>query len=302
MNNNYDLTAENLLTSFPLVLQQDIRLQTLAAVTADILAARTDEINSIAIYPRISALPESLLDILADDFKVDWYNYNHPLEVKRSVLKNSFYVHRKMGTKSAVCAALSSVYPNSTVEEWFEYGGDPYYFRCVLDVTQQTIDISNDDILRLINIFKPLRAWLEDDAVVYRARAALGIGLSVGYVVYTARLCGTYPVRARQGVILNPAIAINTGNDGVAYATPMTGDHVAGTYPATAVQGAISEDDVLVAAENEGTVYTVPKSGESVAGTYPVTTTQGSFEAGGINAGASAAGASYSTKLCGTFF
>ena len=74
------------------------------------------EIEKAAIYPRIDELDEALLDILAYDFKVDWYGYDYPLETKRALLKSSFYIHRHLGTKGAVEAAIQSVYPKSIVK------------------------------------------------------------------------------------------------------------------------------------------------------------------------------------------
>ena len=46
----------------------------LATSIADVLAARPEEIRKIQIYTLIDELPEELLDILAYDFKVDWWD------------------------------------------------------------------------------------------------------------------------------------------------------------------------------------------------------------------------------------
>ena len=124
-------TAEEFLRALPPVLRNDRRMMALGQVVAEELSDRMSEIEKAAIYPRIDELDEALLDILAYDFKVDWYGYDYPLETKRALLKSSFYIHRHLGTKGAVEAAIQSMYPKSIVEEWFDYveGGNPYTFR-----------------------------------------------------------------------------------------------------------------------------------------------------------------------------
>lgn len=90
--------------------------------------------KTVLIYPRIDELPEELLDILAYDLHVDWYDYGYTLETKRNVLKSSVGIHKKMGTKYAVEKALSAVYRTAAVEEWFDYGGKPYHFKVTVDI------------------------------------------------------------------------------------------------------------------------------------------------------------------------
>ena len=47
------------------------------------MESRQDEIDSLRIYTRIDELPEWLLDILARDFAVDWYDRSYTLEEKK---------------------------------------------------------------------------------------------------------------------------------------------------------------------------------------------------------------------------
>ena len=115
----HGLTAENLLAVFPVALQRDQPSAALADVTARLLARRPEEIERLRIYPAIDRLDEGLLDILAYDFKVDWWDANYSLEEKRRTLKDSWRVHKLLGTKAAVEMAISAIYPQTTVQEWF---------------------------------------------------------------------------------------------------------------------------------------------------------------------------------------
>lgn len=162
MNKKHGLTAENLLSSLPLVLRNDPSMYALAAATAEALSTRVAEIDNLRIYSRIDELPEDLLDILAYDFKVDWWDGNYTLEEKRKTLKDSWRVHRMLGTKAAVETAISAIYPDTKVSEWWEYGGKPYHFRLQIDATDK--DISSDRhkrVLSRVNFYKNLRSHLD---------------------------------------------------------------------------------------------------------------------------------------------
>ncbi len=186
MNSVHALTAENLLRALPEVLRNDESMAALAASVAQVLAQRPEEILRLAIYPRIDELPEELLDILAYDFKVDWWDADYTLEEKRRTLKNSWRVHRMLGTKAAVELAISAIYPDAHVSEWFEYGGDPYHFKLQIDVSHETVGSERyRRVLDRVNFYKNLRSHL--DSIIYVVNAE---GVATGYA--GAALCGGY--------------------------------------------------------------------------------------------------------------
>lgn len=225
---DHGITSDNLMRTLPDVLRKDKKMRALAQVVADALSARKEEIDRLRIYTQIDNLPEDLLDILAHDFKVDWYGYDYGIEAKRALIKDSFQVHRKLGTRGAVEKALSDIYPGSEIEEWFDYGGLPYFYRIILDVTRQRVSITHDEVIRAVDMNKPIRAHLQDNALIYRSRVHIEIGVTTGYVIYGVRLCGTYPVRATQGSIEKSDLDIGTSGAGVAYSTKLCGTALGG--------------------------------------------------------------------------
>lgn len=159
------ITKSNLMQTAPAVLVNDRNMNPLLDTLADALANLATDCRMATIYPHIDELPEELVDILAQDFKVDWYDFNADLATKRNLLKDSFYVHRHRGTRSAVETALSDIWPNSKLEEWFEYAGDPYHFRVIL-----TAEYSQDEQVRAleaINKAKNVRSVL--DAIIFNS-------------------------------------------------------------------------------------------------------------------------------------
>lgn len=218
---DHSYSVTNILSQLPRVLIEDERMYALATAIANALLVHLGDLTEEEIYTRIDELPEALLDILAYDFKIDWYNYDYPIQAKRNLVKTNYYVHRHLGTAGAVKEAIRAIYPDSDVEEWFNYGGDPYKFRVALNSGAPIIPVSNTDILKAVYTYKSLRSHLE--AIVYRTTVNVGVCILTGYVKYWGRVCGTYPERAVQGEIASGNIVANTSFGGVAYSTRMCG-------------------------------------------------------------------------------
>lgn len=183
------ITADNLLRTLPSVLQNDKSMQALASSISSVLAARLAEIDLLRIYTQIDSLPEELLDILAYDFKVDWWDANYTLDEKRKTLKDSWNVHRILGTKAAVEKAISAIYSDTQVNEWFDYGGDPYHFKLLIDATYENVDpAKHKRVLDRVAFYKNLRSVLDEveyfdtggTATAYAAAAYVGCSIIDG--------------------------------------------------------------------------------------------------------------------------
>ena len=176
--NKHGLTKENLVVTLPPALRTDPSVVALAEALSELLAARPAEIERLRIYPAIDTLEEPLLDILARDFKVDWWDPEYSLEEKRRTLKDSWRVHRLLGTRAAVETAISAIYPRTTVLEWWEYGGEPYHFRLDINITNDSIDsVKQRRVLERLEYYKSLRS--HNDGVTYFVEAAPAIAKAV---------------------------------------------------------------------------------------------------------------------------
>jgi phage tail P2-like protein len=154
--------------ALPDVLKNDEAMNAIASTIADALAARTSEIERILIFSKINTLSEDLLDILAVDFKVDWWDGDYTLQQKRDTLLESFGVHRILGTPAAVENAISAIYPKSEVTEWFEYGGDPFHFKLLIDSTFEGVaPAKHQRVLDRVAFYKNLRSHLDGVEYTY---------------------------------------------------------------------------------------------------------------------------------------
>ena len=153
------ITAENLISTLPEFLRRDDTMVALARSIAEKMEETPKAIDSVRIYSRIEELPEELLDILAYDFKVDWWDPNYTIEQKRQILLDSWSVHRTLGTKHAVETAISAVYSNTYVSEWFQYNGDPFHFTLHIDATYEHVDPEkHQQVLNRLEYYKNLRS------------------------------------------------------------------------------------------------------------------------------------------------
>lgn len=197
---NHAYTAENLMRTYPSSLAVYDNMLTLGDTAFRKFEEYYNEIREVLIYPAIDNMPEEVLDILAQDLKVDWYDYNYSLESKRELIKTSVYVHKFLGTKAAVERMLGSVFPGSIIEEWFDYGGDPHHFRVVIamEAAKETANIER--IIRAVNMAKRLSSWL--DGVVYRTSVGIFIQTHVDRWRYASfmdqeeNVDGTHPWRS----------------------------------------------------------------------------------------------------------
>lgn len=328
MNNIYDFDFSRFL---PGALTHDPKMVTLAKMLAAELLTTSGQLDNVLIYSRFDELPEELVDVLAYDMHVDWYDYSYPLKVKRDLVKNSVKVHKKMGTKYAVETALGSLWPQSEIEEWFNYGGEPHHFRAVCDVTEDRITASFSQLVNAVKMYKRLSSHLE--SVVYQTRISCIIQTHADYVVYktpmTGRLkTGTYPYRNMRGGTAEAAIIVGTEAAGFIFNVPQAGtvpqrnvifqgrkSHItaetalemfkyrnipagvteAGKTPQRSARGGVATADITAQTEAEGSTYAVP-----VAGTVPGRNTHQQTAGGSVTSQAEGTGFKYNTRLCGS--
>ena len=282
MNNT--IYGIDLTRALPPTLKNDEDMLSLARVIAGELQETGRLIRQNIIYPRIDELPENVLDILAYDLHVDWYDFDYPIEAKRGVIKDSVKVHKRLGTVYATLTALRSVYPNSEIEEWFDYGGEPFLFRVVIDVTKAKAPAEYFQIKRAIDAYKRLTAHME--SLIYQCRIDIEIAIETRWWWLSSHrtgkaLCGTYPQRNTRGALGSAVIAVQPEAGGFGFSsTP------AGTAPQRSTVAALRTGQIEAHSGAEGYGYTVTTAGPEKAGTGPQRATRAAFAADGLQVSA----------------
>lgn len=123
-----------------------------------------DHAEKVKIWCAIQEVEEKYLDVLAADCRVLFYHSGLEASVKRNLVQNSIYWYMCLGTTKAVKEVLTTIYGHGEVQEWFEYGGEPYHFRVNLR-NAEVCHGQNEEFLQMLNEVKRLSALL--DAVHY---------------------------------------------------------------------------------------------------------------------------------------
>lgn len=145
-----------------------------------------EKIDYIIDWTNIDNYPDDILDELAWELHIDWYDFGASLEVKRKLIKNSDKVHMRLGTPWAVEQVFRDYFGQGDVVEWFDYGGEPGYFRLY---TAAPLG-SADDVKRFLQILERVKrksAWLEK--LIYEAEHGSQLhmgGLGLVTVRYTS--------------------------------------------------------------------------------------------------------------------
>ena len=81
---------------------------------------------------------------------------------RRRLLKRAIELHRYKGTRWAIQQVLETLALSGQISEWFQYGGQPYYFKINVDLSTRGIDEATfDALVALITEYKNVRSHLE---------------------------------------------------------------------------------------------------------------------------------------------
>ncbi|MGE6379539.1 phage tail protein I [Peribacillus muralis] len=112
------------------------------------------------LIKQFEGIPDNLLDFIAYEEIVDFYETNMSVKEKRALIDRAQLVHQLKGTPAAIEEVAGIFFKNARVKEWFEYGGNPYFFRIETDEAfKSEVDIAR--LFRLVNTTKRKSSRLE---------------------------------------------------------------------------------------------------------------------------------------------
>lgn len=109
----------------------------------------------------IDRMPEWRLDEMAWEYDVTWYDYDADIDSKRAQIKAAQAFFDKMGTPRAVEEALAAVYGAGWLEEWWQYGGEPYHFA-VYTTNQSALVENRAKFMKLLGMVQNVRSVLDN--------------------------------------------------------------------------------------------------------------------------------------------
>ena len=124
----------------------------LSAAIARLTADLYDVLSAILFRSDIKHADSVVLDALAAEVAAPFYLRDMSAEKKREILLAADSYNSRIGTVSAVEELLIAAFGGGKIEEWFEYGGEPFYFRLNLD----GVELEPIDKLIIENFYKSL--------------------------------------------------------------------------------------------------------------------------------------------------
>ncbi len=158
-------------------LQESKEIQALTESFDTVLSEIFQKIPNVLIYSRIDTLSEEVIDLLAWQFHIEGYELAETEEEKRALVKKAIELHRYKGTRWAIKKVFEVLGINAEIQEWFEYGGEPYKFKVLLKSVVQDEDTYRK-LIELINEYKNTRSWLDSIGIHREHTAQLYYGFA----------------------------------------------------------------------------------------------------------------------------
>lgn len=277
------LTDARLTDALPKTLAEQPWVQALAEASRKMRRRVMAYADRTRLFCDIDEASEEALDALAVELQTPLYKNDYPLTVKRQIVKNSMLYYIRSGTRGAVEELLADIYQGAEVEEWFEYGGEPNYFRVAIDISRTTVPVAEMAPAELESwLYSVKRASSALESLSYMIRHAITIGCKVEAFLQSppecgTLECGTYPEASTLGWSAGAWLQIAGRADAYLVSPPECGTVPEISTVGWSIDAAISQAGSVA----EAFVIETPETGTTEAGEKPLTATLGqSLEAG----------------------
>ena len=113
----------------------------------------------LAILHDVDEMPEWRLDEVAWETNC-LYDYTAGIEAKREWIRNAWKNSLLHGTPAGVMQYIQPFFPEAKMEEWDEYGGEPYHFK--IDLGEEWSPESELVLVNAIDKGKNVRSVLDE--------------------------------------------------------------------------------------------------------------------------------------------
>ena len=175
-----ELLELSLLDILPSSIVGDPNVQAIAQAIDPEMRSVSQDIRETLILSRIDELSEPVVDLLAWQWHVDFYELARTLTMKRVMVKGSIPWHQKKGTRWAILKALEMIGVKGTFIPWWEVpGAKPYTFAIEAEITSgfwsqlPNVEDVTSVIRRAIIESKATRSWLIDLKTIIKAEEKL---------------------------------------------------------------------------------------------------------------------------------
>lgn len=198
----------------PRIVAEQPWAQVLSAVYGELQDRMFEYLDTGMTFSEVDTCDEDVLDQMAVYLKIEWYDSAADLETKRRIIKTAIEIQRYAGTVKAVREQVSATYPDSEVEEWFDYGGTPGFWRLNVNITDAPAQYHTiDEMEDLLGYTKRLTAHLERITYIEKpqkkASAYIAAAPCGTFIAATAKVRGK--IKPQSGIVTAFAAAAPAG-------------------------------------------------------------------------------------------
>lgn len=118
--------------------------------------------KALHLYTELSRVPERVLDLMALELGTQYYDQSFPRGIKEKLILQTMVWYMHAGTPSVLDEFLGTVLEGGYIEEWYDYGGNPYFFKAyALTGDREFLPGYASDVKHQIEVYKNVRSWLE---------------------------------------------------------------------------------------------------------------------------------------------
>ncbi len=147
------------------------------------------------IYAAIKELPDEALNLLAVELRVQYYEPDTKRSVREGMIKQTVAWYLRGGTGSVLSEYLGTLFQGGRLQEWYIYGGKPYFFKAIVDLAlDDVIHVGDGEkIVDRIRVYKNVRSWLE--VLEFHVGAEYGVPIS-----YENKVCFRFQFHPRYNL------------------------------------------------------------------------------------------------------
>ena len=164
----------NMIKLLPNWMRTDEANAALSSAMDELIKAPGERVKTPRTWDQLENLTDEELDETAWELGIDWWVSSWEREQKIRTIRMAGAIMEKRGTKWAVEQLAIAAFGLGEVTEWFEYGGDPFYFKILTSATLTPGAINQ--ILNMIGRVKNARSHIEAISVTRRIDQRLYTG------------------------------------------------------------------------------------------------------------------------------
>ncbi len=153
----------------PEAIREDPCVQSTAYALHKTTAMLMEKIERTSVYAAVDIMPEEIVDLLAEEFRAQYYDTTLDVETKRKAVKKALLWYEKAGTLKTVKELTELVFGENVISEWFEHDGRPYTFWLeVMALDAWMTDKKMEDFYAALQKVKNTRSLL--DKIIFHRR------------------------------------------------------------------------------------------------------------------------------------